>query len=129
MHAVRLAVRENRLTTSALTEEHYIPAIEATGRGWVIEQKDEVVAFAVGNAESGNIWALFVHPEHEGQGFGRALQKVMVGWLFGRGLARLHLATEPDTRAQRFYEATGWRCVGNDVAGDAIYELYSSQEL
>ncbi len=36
MHRVRLAVRENRLTFSVITEEHYIPAIEVTGRGWVI---------------------------------------------------------------------------------------------
>ena len=36
MHRVRLAVRENRLTFCVITEEHYIPAIEVTGRGWVI---------------------------------------------------------------------------------------------
>ncbi len=36
MHRVRLSVRGNRLTFSVITEEHYIPAIEVTGRGWVI---------------------------------------------------------------------------------------------
>ena len=73
MHAVRVAVHENRLMTLAITEEHYIPAIESTGRGWVIENHGVVVAFAVGNSETGNIWALFVHPDHEGRGYGRAL--------------------------------------------------------
>ena len=125
MHAVRRAVRENRLVTNAITEESYIPAIETTGRGWVIEKQGEVVGFAVGNAETGNIWALFVHPDHEGQGYGRALQDVMVNWLFAQGLTRLHLDTGPGTRAQRFYEATGWQYIGLDDKGEALYELFA----
>jgi hypothetical protein len=55
MHAVRLAVRENRLTTGAITEAHYIPAIESSGRGWVIEKGADLVAFAVGNSETVSI--------------------------------------------------------------------------
>jgi len=128
MHIVRLAVRENRLTTSAVTEEHYIPAIESTGRGWVIEDHGEVIAFAIGNSETGNIWALFVHPNHEGKGYGRSLQDVMVSWLFEQGLTRLHLDTELGTRAQRFYEASGWTCVGHDADGEALYERFVENE-
>ena len=128
MHVVRLAVRENRLTTSAITEEHYVPAIETTGRGWVIEKQGEVIAFAVGNSSTGNIWALFVHPNHEGQGHGKALQKIMVNWLFEQGLTRLYLGTEPKTRAQGFYEASGWTYAGQDTNGEAIYERFSPQD-
>lgn len=124
MHIIRLAVRENRLTSTAVTEEHYFPAIETTGRGWVIETQGIVVAFAVGNAETGNIWALFVHPDHEGQGYGRALQDVMVAWLFEQDLTRLHLETESGTRAQRFYEASGWTLIGIDEYGEALYERH-----
>lgn len=36
MHRVRLSVIENRLA-SIVTEDDYIPAIEETGRGWVVE--------------------------------------------------------------------------------------------
>jgi GNAT superfamily N-acetyltransferase len=126
MHVVRLAVRENQLTTSGVTEKHYIPAIETTGRGWVIEELGKVIAFAVGNSETGNIWALFVHPDHEGKGYGRALQDVMVSWLFKQGVVRLHLDTEPGTRAQHFYEASGWTFVGHDAAGDAQYERFAA---
>src|SRR5574343_1465976 len=84
MHRVRRAVRENPLTSDVIREEHYIPAIEDTGCGWVIEDQEsgEVLAFAVGNAQTGNIWALFVDPAHEGRGFGRRLQTEMVTWLF-----------------------------------------------
>ncbi len=126
MHIVRLAVRENRLTSSAVTEEHYISAIESTGRGWVIEEQGEVIAFAIGNSVTGNIWALFVHPNHEGKGYGRSLQDVMVSWLFKQGLTRLHLDTEPGTRAQRFYEATGWTFVGHNANGEALYEQFAA---
>lgn len=124
MHRVRLAVRENRLTTSAVTEESYLPVIEITGRGWVVERDGEIAGFAVGNAETGNIWALFVHPDHEGQGIGRALLDTMVEWLFDQGLTRLNLTTEPGTRAQRFYEDSGWSHAGYDAGGDVIFELF-----
>ena len=124
MHAVRLAVRENRLTPSAITEEHYIPAIEPPGRGWVIKKQGKVIAFAVGNSQTGNIWVLFVHPNHEGQGHGKSLQNVMVNWLFKQGLPRLHLETEPNTRAQSFYEATGWTFVALNTNGEALYERF-----
>jgi len=127
MHKVRLAVRENPLTTSAIREEHYVPAIESTGRGWVIEEQGEVVAFAVGNSTTGNIWALFVHPDHEGKGYGKALHNVMVSWLFEQGLDRLHLATGTGTRAQGFYEATGWHFVGLNANGEAVYERFAER--
>jgi GNAT superfamily N-acetyltransferase len=123
MHRVRVAVRENRLTTLAITEAHYIPAIEATGRGWVVEVNGAVVAFAIGNGQTGNIWALFVHPEHERCGYGRRLHDVMVSWLFSRGLTKLWLSTTPGTRAEHFYKAAGWRfrqCLPN---GESMYEL------
>jgi GNAT superfamily N-acetyltransferase len=124
MHRVRIAVRENRLASSVITEEHYLPAIETTGRGWVIELDGTVVAFAVGNEQTGNIWALFVHPEHERRGYGRRLHEVMVSWLFSRGLAKLWLSTDPGTRAQRFYEAADWQFKGNLADGQALYELH-----
>lgn len=123
MHIVRRAVRENPLASDVIREEHYVPAIETTGRGWVVEDSGTVVAFAVGNAETGNIWALFVHPDHEGRGYGKSLQDTMVQWLFCQGLKRLFLGTAPGTRAQGFYVATGWKFVGIDSHGDAAFEL------
>ena len=99
MHRVRLAVRENVLT-SAVAEGDYIPAIEDTGRGWVVEAGGEIVAFAVGNARTGNIWALFVHPDHEGRGYGRRLHDEMVAWLHAQGM-RDALAHHPAADARR----------------------------
>jgi GNAT superfamily N-acetyltransferase len=119
---IRHSVRENRLVSTSISDEQVREAIENTGRGWVIEFEGEIVAFAIGNAESGNIWALFVHPKHERRGYGRALHDTMVEWLFSRGLERLWLTTEPGTRAQRFYEAAGWERIGLTGNGELRFE-------
>jgi GNAT superfamily N-acetyltransferase len=122
MHRVRLAVRENRLA-SPISEADYVSEIEVTGRGWVIEADGSVVGFAVGNARSGNIWALFVAPEYQRRGYGRRLHDTMVAWLFGQGLTTLWLNTGRNTRAQFFYEAAGWTLERLEDSGEARYEL------
>jgi GNAT superfamily N-acetyltransferase len=127
MHRIRMAVRENILVSTVITPEDYVDALERTGRGWLVEvgEGDDttVVGFAIGNATTGNIWALFVDPEHEGHGHGRRLHDAMVEWLFAQGLERLWLSTDPGTRAQRFYEVAGWRFTGMVERGEAEYEL------
>lgn len=124
MHRVRLAVRENPLTSNVIREEHYVPEIEVSGRGWVIEEAGEIVAFAVGNLHKRNIWALFVAPGHERKGYGRSLHDVMVQWLFDQGLDSLWLSTGAGTRAQGFYEMAGWRFTRQLDDGERFYELH-----
>jgi GNAT superfamily N-acetyltransferase len=123
MHRIRLAVRENRLTSSAVQEHHYVPEIEVTGRGWVVVDDGEVVAFAVGNAQTANIWALFVSPDHERQGHGRRLLEVMVEWLFAQGVQSIWLSTDPNSRARGFYEAAGWSFRRMLPDGEHYFEL------
>lgn len=125
MHRVRRSVHENRLTSSIITEEHYVPAIEETGRGWIVEVDGVVAGFAVGNAITGNIWALFVDPAHAGHGHGRNLHDTMIRWLFSRGLKRLWLSTQANTRAQQFYEAAGWLNTGILADGEASFERFN----
>ena len=120
---IRASVKENRLVSTVITDEDVRTAIEDTGRGWVVDEEGEVVAFAIGNAVNGNIWALFVRPEAEGRGFGRQLHDTMVDWLWTAGLDRLWLTTEPGTRAQRFYQAAGWQLVGPADQGELRYEM------
>ena len=86
MQRVRRAVRENRLVSTVIRDEDVLDAIERTGRGWVVEEGGEVVGFAIGNA-NGNIWALFVDPDHEGRGHGRRLHDTMTDWLRARILS------------------------------------------
>jgi GNAT superfamily N-acetyltransferase len=123
---VRHSVRENRLVSIKISDEQVREAIEDTGRGWVIESAGEVVAFAIGSRVDGNIWALFVHPDHERRGHGRLLHDTMIEWLWSQGLERLWLTTEPGTRAQGFYEAAGWQCMGSTERGELKFERRKS---
>jgi len=120
---VRSMVRENRLVSMVIPDLDVQAAIEVSGRGWVVEADGEIVAFAIGNATSGNIWALFVHPEHERRGYGRRLHDTMLDWLWSQGLNCLWLTTEPGTRAQAFYEASGWQRKGLTASGEMRYEM------
>lgn len=122
---VRQSVRENRLISTRISDEDVHRAIAETGRGWVVVSGDEIVAFAIGNATNGNIWALFVHPDHERHGHGRALHDTMVEWLWTQGLERLWLTTEPGTRAQTFYERAGWQLVGPTERGEVLFERFA----
>lgn len=123
MHRVRRSVQENRLISTKLTERDYLVAIEATGRGWVLELEGNVVAFAIGNAANGSIWALFVEPGYEGRGYGQELHDIMIAWLWEQGHDRLWLSTDAGTRAERFYLAAGWRRAGVTEGGEICFEL------
>jgi GNAT superfamily N-acetyltransferase len=98
-------------------------AIECTGRGWVIEHGDDIVAFTIGIAQTGNIWALFVDPRHEGLGYGKQLLNTVVEWLHTQTCDPLWLATQPGTRAERFYVRAGWIRCGSAGNGNLRLEL------
>lgn len=121
--AVRYAVQENTLAPGRITDEDLRREIENTGRGWVLEEDGVIRAFAIGNALTGNVWALFVHPDAQGRRFGHRLHEVMVAWLREQGAPTLWLTTGQHTRATVFYERLGWRRVGVSSTGEARYEL------
>lgn len=123
MHRIRLAVRENRLADSELIQpKDYIPMLTSDGRGWVAELEGRMAGFAIIDRSRANIWALFVDPALEGRGAGRSLHDTMIDWIFGEGLERVWLGTEPGTRAERFYRSAGWRFIRHE-SGEAKYEL------
>lgn len=146
---VRAAARENRLLSRRISDDDVRRHLEVLGRGWVIEvdrpspgrpstaagpdegrtrsgrgpRHGEVVAFVIGDATIGHIWALFVEPAYQGMGYGRRLLDVMVAWLWSQGLPHLWLATEAGTRAERFYRAAGWREAGRTPHGELAFVL------
>ncbi|HWO36094.1 MAG TPA: GNAT family N-acetyltransferase [Candidatus Acidoferrum sp.] len=122
---VRYAVSENR-PSRIIPDSQVIEALEVTGRGWVIELDGVIAAFAIGNAVTGSIFALFVDPSHQGHGFGRRLHDTVVEWLWSRGLDRIWLNTQPGTQAQLFYERLGWLCRGTAESGQLRLELLKS---
>lgn len=119
---VRYSVAENALTAGCISDEDVRVSIEETGRGWVIEESGRIVAFAVGNAETGNVWALFVKPEAQGRGYGARLHAAMIEWFRLQDVERLWLSTGTDTKARTFYEKNGWVCVGPCGVDEVRYE-------
>lgn len=126
MHRIRMAVRENRLDDpSWLTPAVYRGCLADTGvaNTWVCESDGVVAGFCVGRVPEHDIWALFVDPEREGRGIGRALIETAARWLFERGVATIALSTTPDTRADRFYRDAGWQRGELTAKGEIMYRL------
>ena len=121
--ALRLSVRENRLSNPGqVTAEDCLPYVQR-GHMWVWEEDQEILGFSASTCETGWIWALFVRPGHEGRGIGRALFAVACEALIDAGFRTLTLSTDPDTRAARFYRAAGWRERGRTPEGELIFEF------
>jgi GNAT superfamily N-acetyltransferase len=123
MFRVRMRVRENRLADPAVVQPHHYREMLAEGGGWVCEIEGAVVGFAIPDAIRGSIWALFVDPDHERRGIGRQLHDAVVTWLFESGHDCIFLSTEPNTRAEHFYQSAGWQRVGPAPHGEVRYEL------
>lgn len=123
MHRIRLSVRENRLADPSMVQpDDYRRLLGPDGRGWVAELEGRMAGFAIADLARRNVWALFVDPEHEGRGAGRALHDAMMDWFAAQGVERVWLSTDPGTRAEAFYQAAGWRYAG-EQGGEARYEM------
>jgi len=119
---VRYSVTENTLTPGRISDEDCRREIEDTGRGWVVVKDGKIQAFAIGNAQTGNVWAMFVHPEAQCRGFGSQLHDAMLAWFRTQPVRRLWLTTGATTKARSFYERRGWHCVGPSGATEVRYE-------
>ena len=122
MWAVRYSVTENTLTPGRINDAEFLQVIESTGRGWVIEANGQIQAFAVGNAITGNVWALFVRPQAQGQGYGSHLHTALLEWFRTQVIGTLWLSTGTHTRARKFYEQHGWQCAGPCGDDEVRYE-------
>ena len=93
----------------------------SSGRIWVWEEAGAVQAFAAGDVRDGWIWALFVAPEYEGRGIGRALLSMACETLRNAGYTVANLSTAAGTRAERFYTENGWTLVSNNRRGELLF--------
>jgi len=130
MHAIRLAVTENRLRDpSRATAQKYQAMLGERGKGWVFEDDTGViVGFGIADALSRSLWALFVHPGSERRGAGRALHDAMVTWLFSLDDRPIWLTTEPHTRAAGFYAAAGWSPQPSPVPGELCFSRFVNEK-
>lgn len=124
MHAVRIAVNENRLSDpQRITAGDYERFLSRLGKGWVCEFEGRVVGFAIVNLSENNVWALFVDPLFEGKGIGKKLQFDMLSWYFAQTERTLWLGTSPNTRAEQFYMKTGWDQAGLHANGEVHFQM------
>ena len=123
MMDLRLSVRENRLLDPSQVTANDCRRYVTRGNMWVWDEAGEILGISASNGETGWIWALFVRPDQEGRGIGRALFTVACETLIGAGFRTLRLSTDPDTRAARFYRAAGWREAGRTPEGEVIFEF------
>jgi GNAT superfamily N-acetyltransferase len=113
LHHIRMSVKENVLNTPGLvTYNDYEQMLSRRGKGWLYADENEIAGFAIVDLVDRNVWALFLLPEKEGQGIGRALHDKMLDWYFNQTNDELWLSTDPDTRAHKFYLHKGWQPAG-----------------
>jgi ribosomal protein S18 acetylase RimI-like enzyme len=115
LFAVRVATRENTLSREQLAglginEETVLAMLDTTHRGWLCEEEDQVVGFAMGNCENGEMWVIALLPDYEGKGIGAELLTRVEDWLWSEGWAEIWLTTDvdPTRRAYGFYQRQGW---------------------
>jgi GNAT superfamily N-acetyltransferase len=122
MHALRVAVRENRLSDpSRVTQADYESRLAKPGASWVAEVNGSITGFAIADFPSRSVWALFVDPGFEGRGIGRSLLQQVTQVLWAAGPGTIHLSTEGGTRAERLYAAAGWTRLGQLPNGEVHF--------
>jgi GNAT superfamily N-acetyltransferase len=110
---VRNSVTENMLSNPNLvTDADCYEFLFERGKGWVCEINNQIVGFSIVDLKENNIWALFLHPNHEKKGIGKLLHDVMLDWYFLQTQEKVWLGTASNTRAEGFYKKQGWKSVG-----------------
>ncbi|MEL6674789.1 MAG: GNAT family N-acetyltransferase [Bacteroidota bacterium] len=127
---IRRSVRENRLSDPlSVTDADCARMLQLQGEGWVAEAQGQLVGFSIVDYQDHNVWALFLLPEFEGQGIGKALLDQLMRTYFSRHQEALWLSTTPGTRAEGFYRKLGWQEVGPFGEEEIKFEFYRDHWL
>jgi ribosomal protein S18 acetylase RimI-like enzyme len=112
-----------------------------TGNGHVlvVEAEHQVTGFSLAGpsrdddatADTAELYAIYVHPEHQGRGEGRALHDRAITMLRAEGyrLATLWVLTTNE-RARGFYERMGWHADGatkTETLGDTDVNIHETR--
>lgn len=121
---VRNSVKENMLSNPAfVTDADCKEFLTERGKGWVCESENKILGFSIADLLENNIWALFVHPDHEKKNIGSKLHDLMLDWYFSQTEKTVWLGTAPETRAEMFYEKKGWIKIGVVNIGETRFEM------
>lgn len=128
---LRVATRENAVTLEELEEDYGITpeslaeAMATHVRGWLCEEAGQVVGFAMGDSENGEVQVVAIRPGYEARGIGKRLLATVCDWLFDAGHEEIWLLSNPDpgVRAHGFYRRLGWRPTGEKRGYDEVMVL------
>lgn len=116
LNAIRTSVRENHLSLDqmiayGITPEVIAALLRTTGRGFIGSVDGVDAGISIADSAAGNIFAMFVLPDYEGRGVGRALLARAEAFLHESGCeqAWLEAGAAPGIRAHGFYDRLGWR--------------------
>ncbi|MEO1590636.1 MAG: GNAT family N-acetyltransferase [Cyanobacteria bacterium J06632_22] len=127
---IRTSVTENyqsreEIAALGITPKTVADMLQHGCAAWLAEQAGQGIGFAIANATEQTIFGIFIRPEFEGQGVGRALMAEAEHWLWSQGAVEIWLLTgnDPNLRAYGFYQHLGWQNVGVVEAGDFAGEV------
>jgi len=120
---IRFAVKENILRDRSRVTHDMITWFLTEPGIWLWQEDGKVLGFSAADTRDGTIWALFIDPEHEGRGIGRALLAKACDVLRQAGHRTAMLGTEPGSRADGFYRQAGWIALHIDERGEQILRL------
>lgn len=108
-------LRMDDLIRLGITEQTVIEKLRGSYKGWLCELESQIVGFAIGDSETGEMWVIAMLPRYEGRGIGRRLLGLVTDWLF-ESRDELWLTTEdnPQNRAYKLYTMAGWTKVETD---------------
>ena len=118
---IRNSVTENVLRDPSRVTVADYKWFEQNPGVWVWEEDGRILGFSAADTRDGSIWALFVDPAHEGRGIGRGLFEKACDVLRQHGHRTATLTTQPGSRADRFYQAAGWKVMGTSERGERIF--------
>lgn len=113
---IRTSVVENHqsrqeLATLGVTPQTIAQMLQTNCRAWIAEIDKQPIGFSFANASDRMVFGLFVLPEFEGRGAGRALLQQAENWLWSQNATEIYLFTgnDPSLRAYGFYQHLGWQ--------------------
>jgi ribosomal protein S18 acetylase RimI-like enzyme len=94
-----------------------------------LDERGEVAGLVMGGPEeavpgTGAVYAVYVHPDHQGRGHGRALVQAAAAYLAREGMTALRIGClAANARSRGFYEALGGQVVTERLFDEEGYLL------